>query len=161
MLNKEDKEFLRNLRNLVKLVKKEGEKILNALELEEVTNDKLDYEAKEAADFAAKLEELGINEDEYWHQIQKEEENEVEEKKKISIMAELLYFEKRAEEMYDTLFSLLSKIDDYGLFPQCEEKLAAIKKHLTYAIQELEDIDCDKVLKKLEKMPTDYFKMEN
>ena len=50
---------------------------MNALELEEVAEDKLDYEAKEAA-------ELEINEDEYeyWHQIQKEEENEVEEKKK-------------------------------------------------------------------------------
>jgi hypothetical protein len=29
----------------------------------------------------------------------------------------------------------------YGLVPQCEEKLKAIKKQLTYAVQELEDID--------------------
>lgn len=101
-------------------------------------------------EFVKKIEKLGMNE----------------EQKKI--MLEVSNLVERVEVMLGSLYSLLSQIDEYGmqnnvrLFLPCAEKLKAIRKKIFYARQDLEnDIDYDEIVKKLEKMPADFWKMEN
>lgn len=95
-------------------------------------------------EFVKKMEKLGMNE----------------EQKKI--MLEVSDLVERVDVMLGSLYALLSKIDEYGLFLPCAEKLKAIRKEIFYARQDLEnDIDYDEIVKKLEKMPADFWKMEN
>lgn len=89
-------------------------------------------------EFVKKMEKLGMNE----------------EQKKI--MLEVSDLVERVEVMLGSLYALLSKIDEYGLFLPC------IRKEIFYARQDLENnIDYDEIVKKLEKMPADFWKMEN